>query len=52
MLFPKYWDQFSKAIPEKYDFSSRIGQYQRPIASGDMVNVMFNYGYALLEAEC
>ncbi|MCC7577130.1 MAG: CRISPR-associated endonuclease Cas1 [Methanomethylovorans sp.] len=48
----KYWNEFSKAIPEKYDFCSRIEQYRRPVATGDMVNVMLNYGYALLEAEC
>ncbi len=48
----KYWNEFSKAIPEKYDFCSRIDQYRRPVTAGDMVNVMLNYGYALLEAEC
>ncbi len=48
----KYWNEFSKAIPEKYDFCSRIDQYRRPVSAGDMVNVMLNYGYALLEAEC
>ena len=29
-----------------------IDQYRRPVSAGDMVNVMLNYGYALLEAEC
>lgn len=48
----KYWNEFSKGIPEKYDFCSRIDQYRRPVSAGDMVNVMLNYGYALLEAEC
>ncbi|WP_321418427.1 CRISPR-associated endonuclease Cas1 [uncultured Methanomethylovorans sp.] len=48
----KYWNEFSKAIPDKYDFCSRIDQYRRPVTAGDMVNVMLNYGYALLEAEC
>jgi len=48
----KYWNEFSKAIPEKYDFCSRIDQYRRPVSAGDIVNVMLNYGYALLEAEC
>jgi len=48
----KYWNEFSKAIPEKYEFCSRIDQYRRPMGSGDMVNTMLNYGYALLEAEC
>ncbi|WP_292372616.1 CRISPR-associated endonuclease Cas1 [Methanosarcina sp. UBA411] len=48
----KYWNEFSKAIPEKYEFCSRIDQYRRPMGSGDMMNTMLNYGYALLEAEC
>lgn len=48
----KYWNEFSKVVPDKYDFCSRIDQYRRPVAAGDMANVMLNYGYALLEAEC
>lgn len=48
----KYWNEFSKVIPEKYEFCSRIDQYRRPMGSGDMVNTMLNYGYSLLEAEC
>jgi CRISPR-associated protein Cas1 len=48
----KYWNEFNKAIPEEYDFCSRIDQYRRATGAGDKVNVMLNYGYALLEAEC
>jgi len=48
----KYWNEFSKSIPEKYDLESRINQSGRAIGAGDMVNAMLNYGYALLEAEC
>ncbi len=48
----KYWNEFNKAIPEEYDFCSRIDQYRRQTGAGDKVNVMLNYGYALLEAEC
>jgi CRISPR-associated protein Cas1 len=48
----KYWNEFAKAIPEKYEFSSRIDQYRRAMGSGDMVNTMLNYGYSLLESEC
>ncbi|WP_135609406.1 CRISPR-associated endonuclease Cas1 [Methanococcoides sp. AM1] len=48
----KYWNEFSKAIPEKYNLESRINQSGRAIGAGDMVNAMLNYGYALLEAEC
>jgi CRISPR-associated protein Cas1 len=47
----KYWNEFNKAIPEEYDFCSRIDQYRRATGAGDKVNVMLNYGYALLEAE-
>ncbi|AFV22397.1 CRISPR-associated protein, Cas1 family [Methanolobus psychrophilus R15] len=47
----KYWNEFSKAIPEKYDFESRIDSSRRATGAGDMVNAMLNYGYALLEAE-
>jgi CRISPR-associated protein Cas1 len=48
----KYWNEYSKAISEKYDFCSRADKYRRPMGSGDMVNTMLNYGYSLLEAEC
>ncbi|MEL4305252.1 CRISPR-associated endonuclease Cas1 [Methanococcoides sp. LMO-2] len=48
----KYWNEFLKAIPEKYDFESRLNQSGRAIGAGDMANAMLNYGYALLEAEC
>ncbi|TQD27917.1 CRISPR-associated endonuclease Cas1 [Methanolobus vulcani] len=48
----KYWHEFSKVIPEKYDFESRIDSSRRATGAGDMVNAMLNYGYALLEAEC
>lgn len=48
----KYWNEFSKAIPQKYDFESRIDSSWRATGAGDMVNAMLNYGYALLEAEC
>ncbi|WP_342305546.1 CRISPR-associated endonuclease Cas1 [Methanolobus sp. ZRKC5] len=48
----KYWNEFSKIVPEKYDYESRSDQSRGAIAAGDMVNVMLNYGYALLEGEC
>lgn len=48
----KAQNEFNKAIPDKYDFCSRIDQYRKATEAGDKVNVMFNYGYALLEAEC
>jgi CRISPR-associated protein Cas1 len=48
----KYWNEFNKAIPQEYDFCARVDQYRRATGAGDKVNVMLNYGYALLEAEC
>ncbi|NPE29829.1 CRISPR-associated endonuclease Cas1 [Methanococcoides sp. SA1] len=48
----KYWNEYAKAIPEEYDFKSRTDNYRRANGSGDKVNVMLNYGYALLESEC
>jgi CRISPR-associated protein Cas1 len=48
----KVLEEYAKAIPEKYDFDSRVDGYRRPVAAGDKVNVMLNYGYSLLEAEC
>jgi CRISPR-associated protein Cas1 len=48
----KYWNEFAKAVPVEYDSCSRIDQYRRATGAGDKVNVMLNYGYALLEAEC
>jgi CRISPR-associated protein Cas1 len=51
-LAGKYWIEFSKAVPKEYDFCNRIDQFRRAMGSGDMVNTMLNYGYALLESEC
>ena len=48
----KYWNEYSKAIPKDYDFCARIDRYRRAMGAGDKANVMLNYGYALLEAEC
>ncbi|MCM1987488.1 CRISPR-associated endonuclease Cas1 [Methanococcoides seepicolus] len=48
----KYWNEYAKAIPEEYDFRARTDNYRRANGAGDKVNVMLNYGYALLESEC
>ncbi|NPE30342.1 CRISPR-associated endonuclease Cas1 [Methanococcoides sp. SA1] len=48
----KYWNEYAKAIPEEYDFKARTDNYRRANGAGDRVNVMLNYGYALLESEC
>jgi CRISPR-associated protein Cas1 len=48
----KYWNEYVKAVPEEYDFKARTDNYRRANGAGDKVNVMLNYGYALLESEC
>ncbi|KGK98714.1 CRISPR-associated protein Cas1 [Methanococcoides methylutens] len=48
----KYWNEYAKAVPEQYDFKARTDNYRRANGAGDKVNVMLNYGYALLESEC
>ncbi|SES68156.1 CRISPR-associated protein, Cas1 family [Methanococcoides vulcani] len=48
----KYWNEYAKAIPEQYDFKVRTDNFRRANGAGDQVNVMLNYGYALLESEC
>jgi CRISPR-associated protein Cas1 len=48
----KYWVEYSKAIPDEYDFKARTDNYRRANGAGDKTNVMLNYGYALLESEC
>lgn len=46
-----YWENFSRIVPQDYEFETR--EYQkRPWGAGDIINCMLNYGYALLEAEC
>lgn len=45
-----YWQQLVKIIPKKHEFESRRFQH-RPWGAADTVNVMLNYGYAVLEAE-
>ncbi|WP_135604826.1 CRISPR-associated endonuclease Cas1 [Methanococcoides sp. NM1] len=48
----KYWNEYAKAMPDEYDFRARTDNYRRANGAGDKVNVMLNYGYALLESEC
>ncbi|NPE30675.1 CRISPR-associated endonuclease Cas1 [Methanococcoides sp. SA1] len=48
----KYWNEYAKAIPDEYDFKARTDNNTRASNSGDKVNVMLNYGFALLESEC
>lgn len=45
-----YWKQIAKIIPKEYEFEGR--KYKKEAkGTGDKVNCMFNYGYAILEAE-
>lgn len=47
----KYWEILKRIFPDKYEFETR-GSMGRPHKAGDQINCMFNYGYAILEAEC
>lgn len=46
-----YWEILKKIFPDKYEFETRKSA-GRPHGAGDQINCMFNYGYAILEAEC
>jgi len=50
LIASHYWRQFKKVIPDKYEFEGREYQ-QKSRTSGDQVNTMLNFGYAILEAE-
>lgn len=43
-----YWNEYRKAIPEKWGFEGR----GRGRGAFDYTNTMLNYGYSLLEADC
>ena len=46
-----YWKELSGIFPKSFNFATR--QYtNRPFGAVDPINALFNYGYALLEAEC
>lgn len=46
-----YWKELSRIFPKSFNFVTR--QYtNRPFGAVDPINALFNYGYALLEAEC
>jgi CRISP-associated protein Cas1 len=48
-----YWKEVSKIFDKKFGFESRMfGKTKRPMGAVDPINALFNYGYALLEAEC
>ncbi len=48
-----YWHEIAKIFNKKYDFISRKhGKSVKPMGAVDPINALFNYGYALLEAQC
>jgi CRISPR-associated protein Cas1 len=46
-----YWRYLQKVLPDKLGFTSRTHESHQMNAS-DPVNVLLNYGYAILESEC
>ncbi len=49
----RYWLIVEEVIDDKFGFQGRgIGKTARPMGAVDPVNVLFNYGYAMLETQC
>jgi len=46
-----YWKEVSKVFDKKFEFVFRANP-NRPMGAVDPINALFNYGYALLEAQC
>ena len=46
-----YWRYLQQALPDKFGFTSRMHETHQMNAS-DPVNVLLNYGYAVLESQC
>ncbi|AJW71030.1 CRISPR-associated endonuclease Cas1 [Nitrosopumilus adriaticus] len=49
----KYWLEFAKFIPEKYNFQSRNQSHIRSSKNNatDIINALLNYGYSVLAGE-
>jgi CRISPR-associated protein Cas1 len=47
----RYWEAFTKVLPEHLDFQGRMTSSHQNNAS-DPVNVALNYAYGVLEGEC
>jgi CRISPR-associated protein Cas1 len=47
----RYWEAYTKALPECFDFHGRMTSSHQNNAS-DPVNSALNYGYGVLEGEC
>ena len=47
----RYWETFTKVLPEHLDFQGRMTSSHQNNAS-DPVNLVLNYGYGFLEGEC
>jgi CRISPR-associated protein Cas1 len=46
-----YWRYLQRVLPAKFGFASRMHETHQMNAS-DPVNVLLNYGYAILESQC
>ena len=48
-----YWKEFSKFIPERYEFNSRNQSFIRNSKNNatDIINALLNYGYSILAGE-
>ncbi len=46
-----YWRYLQHVLPSKFGFTSRVHETHQMNAS-DPVNVLLNYGYAILESQC
>ena len=53
MVARNYWLIVAETFDESLGFEGRVfGKTGRPMAAGDLINALFNYGYSLLEAQC
>lgn len=53
MVARRNFDAISGVLDDRLEFSGRsYGKRHRPAGAVDPVNALFNYGYALLEAQC
>jgi CRISPR-associated protein Cas1 len=53
MVARNYWLIVQEVIDDKFCFEGRVvGKAGKPMGAVDPVNVLFNYGYAMLETQC
>jgi len=53
MVARNYWLIVQEIVDDKFGFEGRVtGKAGKPMGAVDPVNVLFNYGYAMLETQC